>query len=355
MTITLFRPFPDAYRRSMQVYADELRRNLQAVVGESDAVRECVLPGARTEPPWARYWDQYVVYQRYARRWVSDVNHIVDHGYGHLAYALPPARTVVTFHDAIVTKVPGASWRTRVSLRHSLGAIRRVARVIAVSNVSRDDFLSLVDYPADRVTVVYAGVASSFRPPVDRGRVRSRLGFVRPTMLHVGHTQAYMNVPRVLAVVARLVREGDDVELVRVGTALTRDQRRLVETLGLDGRVRELGFVSREELAALYGAADVVLYAPLYAGFGLPPLEAMACGTPVVCSDRGAVPEVAGEAALYVDPTDERAMAEAVGRVLSDPNLREMLVARGLRRAAMFTWEATACAVFRVYAEVAGV
>ncbi len=353
MTITLFQPFPDPYRRSMQVYGDELRRGLEAVAGHAHVVRQCALPNARLAPPWARYWDQYVAYQRYARGAAADINHILDHGYGHLAYALPPERTVVTFHDAIVVKVPGASWRTRLSLRYSLGAVRRAARVIAVSKVSRDDFLSLVDYPAERVAVVYEGVAPTFQPAADRARTRADLGFARPTILHVGHTQAYMNLPRVLAAVARLVRGGFDVELARVGGPLTPDQRALAARLGLEGRVRELGFVPAERLPAVYGAADVLLYVPLYAGFGLPPLEAMACATPVVCGNRGSLPEVAGDAAILVDPTDEGAIADAVARLLTDERRRDAHVARGLRHAARFTWEATARGVLRVYEEVA--
>jgi glycosyltransferase involved in cell wall biosynthesis len=352
VTITLFRPFRDPYRRSMQVYGDALHRALEAIADGRYTVRDLELPGARTTPGWARYWDQYVAYQRLARRAAGDVNHIVDHGYAHLGYALPPERTVVTFHDAVVIKAPGASWRTKLSLRYSLGAMRRVARVIAVSKVSRDDLLQLVDYPAERVAVVYEGVGEEFRPPDDRAATRHALGLARPTVLHVGHTQPYMNLPRILGAVAALVREGIDAELVRVGGRLTPAQRACAEALGLAGRVRELGFVPTDRLAAVYGAADVLLYAPLYAGFGLPPLEAMACGTPVVCSDRGALPEVAGDAALLVDPTDERALASAVARLLTETALRDAQVARGLEHAARFTWEATARGVVRVYEEM---
>lgn len=353
MTITLFRPFPDPYRRSMQVYGSELRRALERLVRGRDELRDCALPDARTAPAWARYWDQYVAYQRYARRDTGDVNHILDHGYGHLAFSLPPERTVVTFHDAIVVKVPGASWRTKVSLRYSLAAVRRVARVVAVSAASRQDFLRLVDYPADRVTVVYEGVAPEFRPPSDRDAVRRALGLVRPTVLHVGHTQPYMNLPGVLRAFAAVVRGGVDADLVRAGGTLTEAQQVLVDRLGLRERVRDLGFLPADRLAALYGAADVLLYAPLYAGFGFPPLEAMACGTPVVCSDRGALPEIAGEAALFAAPEDEQGLADAVTRLLTDTQLRERQVARGRVRAARFTWDATARQMLHLYAEVA--
>ena len=353
MIITLFRPFPDPYRKSMHIYADQLRRGVAALAGPGDELRECALPGARLAPPWARHWDQYVRYQRYARGRATDVNHIVDHGYGHLANSLPPERTVVTFHDAIVTKVPGVSLRTKLSLRHSLRAMRRVARVVAVSRASRDDFLALVDYPPERAIVVYQGIDPAFRPPADREALRSKLGFTRPVILHVGHTQPYMNLPRVVGALGALVRTlGVDAELVKVGGALTADQRALVDRLNLSDRVRMIGPVPLERLVDLYGAADALIYPPLYAGFGLPPLEAMACGTPVVCSNRGSLPEVVGDAAVVCDPEDETGMAQALARLLTDREAREARRALGLARAAQFSWDATARAMLQVYREV---
>lgn len=354
MIITLFRPFPDPYRQSMHIYADQLLRGVAAILGPADVVRDCSLPGARVSPPWARYWDQYVRYQRHVGGCAADVNHIVDHGYGHLARSLPPERTVVTFHDAVVTKIPGVSLRTKVSLRHSLRAIRGVARVIADSHASREDFLGLVEYEPNHVVVVPPGVAAAFRPREDRDALRQALGFTRPTILHVGHTQSYMNLPGVIRIVDRLVRAlGIDVELVRVGGALEPTQQALVDRFGLSARLRSFGRLPLEKLAEVYAAADVLLYPPLYAGFGLPPLEAMACGTPVVCSNRGSLPEVVGDAAPMLDPADEAGIAAALARLLSDTDARERARLSGLRRASRFTWDATARGVLRVYREVA--
>jgi len=348
MRVALFRAFPDPFRTSMAIYADQLARGLRARLGEAD-VREIELGGARLAPGWARYWDQYVRYQRLASRVDADVCHVLDHGYGHLAYRLPPERTVVTFHDAVVLKLPGVSWRTRTSLRYSLGAITRVARVIADSRAARDDFLAHTGYPAERVAVVYPGVDDAFRPPSDRAADRRALGFERPTVLHVGHTLPYMNLPRIIGAFGRLVRDhGIDAALVKVG-GFSADQRAQVARLGLADRVTTLGRVPFADLSRVYGAADVLLYAPLHAGFGLPPLEAMACGTPVVCSDRGSLPEVTGGAALLAEAEDEHALAAGVARVLAEPARRAALREQGLARAARFTWTATADGVLDVY------
>jgi glycosyltransferase involved in cell wall biosynthesis len=338
----------------MHVYADQLRRGLMTLVERSDEVRAFTLPDARLAPAWARYWDQYVRYRAHARACATDVNHIIDHGYGHLAASLPPERTVVTFHDATVLKAPGAHRRTRLALRYSLRAMRRVARVVAVSQSARDDFLELVDYPSDRVTVAYLGIDSAFQPPPDRDALRRRLGFQRPTVLHVGHTQPYMNVTGVLATLALVRRQGVDAALVRVGDALTPAQEAQIDRLGLRDRVTELGRVSFDRLVEIHGAADVLLYPPLYAGFGLPPLEAMACGTPVVCSNRGSLPEVVGDAAPLLDPGDTAGLATAVAERLTDARVRDESRRRGFARARQFSWDITARLVLRVYREIAG-
>ena len=352
MRIALFRAFPDAFRTSMAIYADQLACGLRALAG-GDEVREVELVGARLAG-LGRYWDQYVRYQRLAGRQTADVFHVLDHGYGHLAYRLPPARTVVTFHDAVVLKLAGVSRRTRLSLRYSLGAIVRAGRVVTDSRAAREDFLSFVDYPADRVSVVYPGIDAAFRPPADRDAARRALGLDGPVVLHVGHSLAYMNGARVVGAFARLVRDhGVDATFLKVGS-LSDEQRVLAGRLGVAGRVRELGRVPFADLPGVYGAADVLLYPPLHAGFGLPPLEAMACGTPVVCSDRGSLPEVTGDAAERVDAEDAAALAERVARVLTDGALASSLRTRGLARASAFTWAATARGVRQVYRDLAG-
>jgi glycosyltransferase involved in cell wall biosynthesis len=237
--------------------------------------------------------------------------------------------------------------------RLNLAGMRRVARVIAVSNSSREDLLRFTDCDPARVHVIPEGVSGRFQP-CDRAVADDRPRCDAPVrVLHVGHCGVYKNVEAVLCAVPligkRLARR---VEFVKVGGPFTPAQAALIDKLRLGGRVRHLGFVPAAELPAVYRDADLLLMPSLYEGFGLPVLEAMACGTPIVASDRGSLPEVVGDAGLTVDPTDVDGLADAAVRVLADPLLRADLRRRGIERARSFTWERTAAATLDLYRQV---
>lgn len=352
MNVTLFRAFRDPYRTSMTLYADALERRVADFLAPEDHIRSVELPGQRLDG-WRRYWDQYVRYQSFASTAATEVNHIVDHGYGHLTTALPRGRAIVTFHDAVVLRVPGVSWRTQQSFAHSLRRMRHAAAVVCVSETARRDLLGLMDMPHERVHVVPWGVDEAFRPG-DRLQARRRLGLSGDVVLAVGHTQGYMNIDRLIRAFGQLVAQhGANATLVKVGLPLTPDQMRLVSELDLGDRVRQVGRVPFADLPSYYHAADVLLYVPLLAGFGLPPLEAMACGTPVVASRRGAIPEVMGDAGVLVEAEDDTAMAEAIADLLSNPQLRRRMTERGFERAAQFEWTRAAQSMASLYRAVA--
>ena len=353
MNVALFRAFPDPYRLSMTRYADDLERRVRAYMKAGESIHSDCLPKPRLDAGPRRYWDQYVRYGRYARAHAADVNHIVDHGYGHLTRNLPAGRTIVTFHDAVVMKVPGVSWRTKASLRHSLRAMRRAAAIVCDSESGRRDLRELVDIPDTRISVIPLGIDEAFRPPPDRELVRKQLGFRGNVVLMAGHTQSYMNVEGMLRVVATVIaRHGVDLTLVKIGTPFTPDQMRLVIELELGDRIEIVGRVAEVDLPSYFQAADALLYAPLFAGFGLPPLEAMACGTPVVASNRGAIPEIVGDAALLADAADEDALAKALSEVLGNPVRRRRLIDAGFARAGQFEWSRAARQMLELYRHV---
>ncbi len=354
MNIVLFRAFRDNYRTSMTLYADALERRVGPWLTPDEQIASTELPEPRIEGGWRRHWDQYIRYQRFAPRHAGDVNHIVDHGFGHLARSLRSDRTIVTFHDAVVMKVPGVNWRTRRAFDYSMRSLRHVAAVVCDSEAAKQDLAAYVDLPADRVHVVHLGIDEMFRPAADREQARRRLGLSGDVVLVVGHTQGYMNVERMIRAFGTLVAQhGSDATLVKVGMPFTPDQMRLISSLELGDRIRMVGRVPFADLPGYYHAADVLLYAPLLAGFGLPPLEAMACGTPVVASNRGAIPEVVGDGGMLVDADDDSGMADAMAEVLGQPQARRRLIERGFERAARFEWSQAARRMAELYRSVA--
>jgi glycosyltransferase involved in cell wall biosynthesis len=352
MHAALYRPFADPWRQSMRVYADQLDAHLRAVAPADDTFALVSLPGARLSPP-ARYWDQYVRYQRLARRTPADVHHILDHGYAHLATALPAGRIVVTFHDATPIRSGRASRGTRHALEAGMRRARaQRARFITGSEASRRDAEELFGVDASAITVVPYGVDARYRPAGDRDALRRRLGLSRPAVLIVGHTQPYMNVEGALRAAAA-ARAGVDFEIIKIGAPLTVAQGALAAGAGLRDHVRELGIIDDDRLADWYAAADALLYLPALSGFGLPVLEAMASGLPVVASDTGGVVEVAGRAAVLVDPRDAAGTGRALASILGDDARRAELARLGPARAREFSWRRTAEQTLGVYRDVA--
>jgi len=259
---------------------------------------------------------------------------------------LAPCRQVVTVHD-LFAAVDG-SWfspRMAAQLRTTQRRAARAAHtVIAVSERTKRDLVERYGVPPAKVRVVHNGIDHArFRPlAVDAERVAQQYGVKHPFILCVGSLMPWRNAPRLLHAAARL-----GVGLLFVGRDIwgTDPTARLAAERGWDW-ARFTGYVDDDALPELYAAARVFAYPSLYEGFGIPPLEAMACGTPVVASTRGALPEVLGDAALLVDPRDTDALAQALEAALGDSgDLRR----RGLERAARFDWATTAEQTWQVY------
>jgi glycosyltransferase involved in cell wall biosynthesis len=275
-------------------------------------------------------------------------------------YVLPPVRRgrkLVTIHDLSFLRNPEGA---EPSLRRYLSEVvprsaRRADLILADSESTRQDVVELLGVAPEGVDVVYPGVDRPFGPIEDREvleGVKELYGLRYPFVLTVGTLEPRKNLAVLLEAYALLrERHSPPHKLVIAGGKgwLYEGIFRCVEELSLTEEVVFLGYVPEEHLPALYNLADVLAFPSVYEGFGLPPLEAMACGTPVVTSDRSSLPEVVGEAGLMVPADDHEALAEAIGRVLDDAALREDLVRRGLSRAAMFSWEATGQKLLSVY------
>jgi glycosyltransferase involved in cell wall biosynthesis len=280
-------------------------------------------------------------------------------------YVLPPlvpCRAVVTIHDCIHLMFPQylpnrlAYGYARTNL---WAAARRAERIFTVSESSKADILRYCDVPAERIIVVYNAIDERFATPPDPEaveRVRERYRLNGPFALYVGNIKPHKNLERLIDAFD-LVRRGgyERLELLIIGDQISKFPRlrRAVDRHKLHKHVRFLGFVADDTLAALYRLATVFVFPSLYEGFGLPPLEAMASGTPVVTSNRSSLPEVVGDAAVLVDPYSASSIAEGIQQVLSDASLRQTLAARGLARARDFSWEASIRRIHEVYMDVA--
>ncbi len=287
--------------------------------------------------------------------WITgpvDVYHSPD-------FTLPPTsprtRTLLTVHDLSFVRDSGSAAPGLLTYLNDVvpRSVKRADHVLADSQATRADLIELYGTPADKISVLYCGVEETFAPVTDpaalaAARARYRLGSA-PFILAVSTLQPRKNYVRLLEAVAQMADR--DVRLVLAGGKgwLYDSIFAAVERLGLQERVSFAGFVDDADLPALYSAARVLAYPSLYEGFGLPMLEAMACGTPVVASTASCLPEVAGDAALLVDPYDVAALAGALTRAHTDEALRADLIARGRRRAGQFRWDDAARQLVGLY------
>jgi len=300
-------------------------------------------------------WEQAALPER-LRRHRIDVLHSPHH---HTPMLSLGVRRVVTVHDLtfllIPERYPAArrlymTWVTRA-------AARVASTIITPSETIRDEVISRLGVPAERVVAVPEAAGPQYRPVDDDalGRMRWKYHLPSEYILSVGSLEPGKNRPRLIQAYARLRGEGIDAPLVIAGQRAWRYEGEiaLARELGLREHVRFLGYVPDEDMPALYSGATLLAFPSLYEGFGLPVLEAMACGTPVVTSNVSATAEAAGDAARLVDPTDLDALTAGLREVLSDPSVRFDLQARGLERAKAFSWERAARGTLAVYHAVA--
>ena len=307
-------------------------------------------------------WSRYIAYPRSLRRREAGVFHILDHGYAQLIRSLDPDRTVVTCHDlipllaaegAIPIHVPPMVARTfRLRVAH----LARARKVITISEATKATLERYTSVRSDRIVVIPYGVNSTFRYEANRTttlRAAAGLAEASAVVLQVASIGRYKNTTVLLHAFAQLRSRLEGVVLVRIGAPFYPDEAELARTLGIGDAIKHLARIDDDRvLAEWYNAADVLVFPSSWEGFGWPPLEAMACGTPVVASDIPAVSEVVGDAGVLVPSGDPSAVAGATEQVLTDTALATSLRQRGLERARQFTWEQTAVRTLAVYDDV---
>ncbi len=325
--------------------------NLPAPPGPNFEWRVTPIP-----PRWlARFW--YRARIPYPiERWLGDVDlfHATD-------FVLPPTRhrtrTLLTVHDLSFIHVPEAtSPRLRRYLNNVVPrSVRRADHILADSQATKDDLVSLYGTPEGKITVLLSGVGEHFRPVTDvtvQAAVRARYGLdTWPFLFTVGTVQPRKNYARICEALYHLRSRFPDLHLVIAGgKGWLEDQiYATVNRLHMTDRVHFIGFADEADLPVLYSMAEAVPYVSLYEGFGLPVLEAMACGTPVIASNVSSIPEVAGEAAILIDPYHTDELVNALRHLLESPALRQSLIERGRQQAARFSWKTAARQLADIY------
>ena len=281
-------------------------------------------------------------------------------------YVLPPAvrcRKIVTIHDCIHLMFPQylPSRAAYAYAKASMwNAAKRSHRILTVSEASKRDILHFFNVPPEKVVVVYNSIDERFwnvPKEADVARVRERYQLNHDFVLYVGNIKEHKNLVRLIEAFDELRKRGgfDELKLLIIGDEISKlpALRRAVHSHKLHKHVRFLGYLPDETLAILYRLAAVFVFPSLYEGFGLPPLEAMASGTPVVTSNVSSLPEVTGDAAVLVDPYDVGSIVDGMSRVLTDKALAQELRLKGLVRAREFSWERSVARTLELYKEVA--
>ena len=289
-----------------------------------------------------------------------DVLHTIDNDISPVLRA----KRVVTIHDILpLIELKNPGWeiynvkRTKRRVRVMLKAILKADRIIAVSENTKNDIIRNFSVDPSKISVIYLGKDVLFRPLKDKEKIKKTMkkyNISKRFLLCISAYSSRKNLVRLL-VSFQKIRQHNNCQLVIFGKPLNKG--RFLETLdNLSSSVREdviiTGYIPLEDVVYLYNGAEFFIYPSLYEGFGLPVLEAMSCGCPVITSNTSSLPEVAGDAGILIDPYNLDEMTGAMERLPSDEKLREELKVKGLKRAELFTWEETARKTLQVYEEV---
>jgi glycosyltransferase involved in cell wall biosynthesis len=353
------------------VYTDNLLRALAHVDGENEYVvfaRTDAFDGLKRERPSLRVlrvgarsratrlvWEQLVLPAQLRAQSID-----VVHSPHHTSPLVGGSKRVVTFHDITFFILPERYPRRRRLYFQAVSwaSAKAATMLICPSLAVRDDIVRILHTPPEKVRPIAEAAAPAFRvidDPAPMAQVRHKYLLPERFILSVGSLEPGKNRTTLLNAFAELRRRGVEHSLVVTGQRAWKygADFHLAEELGLKGQVIFTGYVPPEEMPALYNAADLFAFPSLYEGFGLPVLEAMACGVPVATSNVSSLPEVAGDAALLIDPRDTTALCDAMERILKDTDLRATLRERGLERASAFSWEKAARETIAVYEEAA--
>ena len=351
---------------SMNVYTDGIISGLRAVRPHWEIVD--MAPHSvdrKSRSLFLRIWKYYERFWQFPhtiRQQTADIFHIIDPAEAHIAYWFKNTNTpvVVTCHDLINFFYPdnlqGSVQLPLISKRAWLYAVKGMQHanhVLAISSVTAKDITKIVNIPPASISIIPNAVASTFqqlpKSEIESFRQQQELSPQTILLLNVGSNHPRKNISTILKVINSLQSSKLSIHFCKIGADFTLEQKKFIKAQGIEKHITYLGKSGKSTLVKFYNAADILIAPSLHEGFGMTVLEAMACGTPVITSNVSSLPEVAGDAAVLVDPTNVKAIADAICHIQSDSDFRQQLIDKGLARVKEFTWERTAEQMAVVY------
>lgn len=372
MNIGIISNFMDEFSGGIGVYTYQIIKNLNEIDDENkyhlihyskndldvyNHNNEIIIPKNRFINGWGsfmfwRYFTLPLKLKNYSLDMVHDPYEL-----GPFTFS-QPFQKVITVHDLTPLIFPRLFKKMDVILHRLLlkKTIDRADKIITVSYHSKNDLINYLNVPEDKIEVIYNGKGESFKilSKEEIDGIIKKYQLPHEFILSVGGLHPIKNIPRLLHAYCLALKDGLKHDLVIVGVPMDRSHEifQTLKVLGIEEKVIFTGPVSEKDLVALYNAADLFVYPCLYAGFGLPPLEAMACGTPVITSNNSSLPEVVGDAGLFINPYNIKEVAESINSLLSDEKTKKKLTKKGLKRSKLFKWSDTAIKTLEIYEEV---
>lgn len=270
-------------------------------------------------------------------------------------------KTIITLYDIIPILFPKKYFQNKNAeewYKQRLEEVRKVEKIITISKSSKNDLIKILKIPEEKVAVIYGGVDESFTVIGSQKVLQTlkKYQIVPPFILTVSTHSFHKNISRIFQAFKEYISNDDNLNLVVVGKLISKEEKdwkKELKKLGIEKRVVLTNFVADDDLAAIYNGAEVLLFPSLYEGLGLPVLEALSCGIPVITSKVSSLPEVGGDAVMYVNPEDVQDITKSLVEVLANDNLRSHMIKKGFAQVKKFSWEAAAKQTLKIYEEVA--
>jgi len=300
---------------------------------------------------------RYLLYPQIVKKKVlkNNIKHITSQELAYLLKLAKLEKSVVTCYDLI----PWIYDNNRsLKWRLNMVGLKKADRIITISEFSKNEIIKYLGYREDKIHIIYPAVDHDHYHERRDKEILKRFNISENdrVILYVGSEQPRKNLPSLVKAFSKLKKMLPNVKLLKIGNPQKRGARgellKLIDTLNLQNDIVFAGYVPERDMPKFYNAADLFVFPSFYEGFGLPPLEAMACGTPVITSNTSSLPEVVGDAGIMVDPSDIDGLAKSMYETLSNDGLREYMIKKGLDRAKMFSWEEAAEGTLEVYEEL---